>query len=135
MNKVQQINDLISRSKTRTGKISDGYHMFDELYEQRTSLFLILCKVANLGARHSGNPPHAWRSKKHFDGKSCPKGWFVAGLDTEPGEQVTFHLPIKLWKDTSFLKTYPKVPAFDGHNSKDVLLRLKKMYMKTIPNR
>lgn len=44
-------------------KMSDGYHTFADLYEQRLILSAALAK----------NNPHAWKSKRHEDG-SVPFG-------------------------------------------------------------
>lgn len=104
-----------------TGKISDGYHTFDELYEHRITLFIALCK--NLDGYKYAN---AWRSKLHSDGTSFD-GWFILGINKEKGEQITYHLPISKWEETNFAEDLEKAPEWDGHTSNDVLERLKKL--------
>lgn len=102
-----------------TGKISDGYHTFDELYLHRHLLFINLCKVL---------PPDVvvWKSVLHSDGSSYD-GWFVLGINKERGEQITYHLPMEFWDKTEFAKNLNKAPEYDGHTSNDVLERLNKL--------
>lgn len=97
----------------------DGYHTFDELYDHRIELFIRLCDFARVG---TGYP--VWRSKLHSDGSSW-NGWFILGIHTEDGKQITYHLPISKWEETNFAETLGKAPDFDGHTSDDVLERLK----------
>lgn len=97
-----------------TGQISDGYHTFDELYEHRIALFLALC---------SCNHESAWKSRFHSDGSSYD-GWFVLGLNHEPGHQITYHLPNDKWDSAWFAKTMDHAPEFDGHSPSDVVARL-----------
>lgn len=106
-----------------TGQTSDGYHTFDELYEHRHSLFIALCNEIDRRMPTG----FIWRSKKHSDG-SFIEGWFVMGIDTEPGKQITYHLPLARWDDTSFANTMKKAPAFDGHSSADVLARMRRFF-------
>lgn len=52
-------------------------------------------------------------------------GWFIAGIGTEPGETLTYHLPISEWENMRF----PEVghaPEWDGHTADDVLSLLSK---------
>lgn len=90
-------------------KISDGYHTFADLYEQRLILSAALAK----------NNPHAWKSKRHEDG-SVPfgGGWFIMGFDTDEG-CYTYHYELKDW-DSFQCKELDKGKPWDGHTSKDV---------------
>jgi hypothetical protein len=109
---------------SNTGSISDGYHTFDELYDHRITLFIALC--AEVDARTSTG--YVWRSKLHSDG-SAIDGWFVMGIGTAPGKQITYHLPLSRWDETDWLGTEnERAPDFDGHSSADVLARLRGMY-------
>lgn len=91
------------------GKMSDGYHTFADLYEQRLILSAALAK----------NNPHAWKSKRHEDG-SVPfgGGWFIMGFDTDEG-CYTYHYELKDW-DLFQCKELDKGKPWDGHTSKDV---------------
>lgn len=90
-------------------KMSDGYHTFADLYEQRLILSAALAK----------NNPHAWKSKRHEDG-SIPfgGGWFIMGFDTDEG-CYTYHYELKDW-GLFQCKELGKGKPWDGHTSKDV---------------
>ena len=90
-------------------KMSDGYHTFDDLYEQRLILSAALAK----------NNPHAWKSKRHEDG-SVPfgGGWFIMGFDTDEG-CYTYHYELKDW-GLFQCKELERGKPWDGHTSKDV---------------
>lgn len=115
----EDINDIIIQNKLDTNKIADGYHTFKELYDHRIALFVALAKKSI---------PRAWKSKKHSDGTMWD-GWFIAGINFEKGEQITYHLPIEHWDDlpTSHVLELEEAPEFDGHTSVDVLERLKEL--------
>lgn len=90
-------------------KISDGYHTFADLYEQRLILSAALAK----------NNPHAWKSKRHEDGSDpFGGGWFIMGFDTDEG-CYTYHYELKDW-DLFQCKELDKGRPWDGHTSKDV---------------
>lgn len=117
---VSSINALIADSGVETNSISDGFHTFGELYEHRIELFIALCRVYSERVMTI-----AWRSKIHSDGSSFD-GWFVLGLDYGK-DQITYHLPISRWDDCSFAETMDRAPGFDGHTSRGVLDRLKRL--------
>ena len=83
------------------GDTSDGYHTFNELYEHRHALFLVVCHEFG-----------GWKSRRHDDG-SMFDGWFIAGVDTPLG-QASYHMPVSWWNrfDCKELVTAPK---WDGH--------------------
>lgn len=92
------------------GQVSDGYHTFDDLYNQRLYLF---ATIVNL------KPSFAWKSKKHEDGNLCfGGGWFVVGINTPEGP-YTYHYEEKHW-DLFKCKELDKAPPFDGHTSENV---------------
>ena len=93
------------------GSVSDGYHTFDELYEHRHKLFLMVV---------ASNLDIAYASKTHSDGTSY-EGWFLCGM-TLPGGQVSYHLPMRFWPVVEELGiTENELPEYDGHSSDDVL--------------
>lgn len=101
----------------------DGYHTFAELYDHRITLYIALCAAQRLFT-----DKEIWRSKKHSDGELAFGGtWFVLGIGSKAGEQITYHLPIERWDETNFAVTYDKAPEYDGHTSEDVIERLKKL--------
>lgn len=104
------IRSIIQRAPAAdVEKISDGYHTFADLYEQRLILSAALAK----------NNPHAWKSKRHEDG-SVPfgGGWFIMGFDTDEG-CYTYHYELKDW-DLFQCEELDKGKPWDGHTSKDV---------------
>ena len=122
----EDINRLIKEHGVDTNLVSDGYHNFFELYEHRITLFITLAKFSYTNWLRNDETLPAWRTKSHSDG-SVWEGWFILGLGTEPGEQITYHLPMSKWDECSFAATFEKAPEWDGHTSADVLERLKKL--------
>lgn len=118
--KVKFINWLIKTTKADTNKISDGYHTFEELYEHRIELYMALCRKV-----YKGNKTNVWKAKIHSDG-SVWKGWFILGINTTKGTQITYHLPIKYWGKIDVID-WGKAPEFDGHTPQDVIKRLKQL--------
>ncbi len=123
-NKEEAVNEIIKATKLDTNKISDGYHTFEELYDSRIELYIALCKKVSETTHGRIHP--VWRSTKHSDGTEYD-GWFLLGIGTAAGKQITFHLPINRWPDTMFARTFTIAPDFDGHTTKDVLQRLKEI--------
>lgn len=101
------------------GHLSDGYHTFDELYEHRHQLFIALC-------RRLAKWKFVWRARFHHDGTMFDGGWFILGINSRSGEQISYHIPIRLWDECAFATTYDSIPwPFDGHTPEDVLNRLR----------
>lgn len=112
----------------------DGYHTFDELYNHRATLFIVLCKELSkkitvdnvVGAKMHPVSKTIWRSKYHYD-VTMYKDMFIMGIGTEDGKQITYHLDLDRWDECDFAKTIAKAPKFDGHTPDDILTRLKKL--------
>lgn len=114
------VNALIVGHSSCTSKISDGYHSFGELYDHRIELYLALCRVVS-----DANNNYIWMSKKHSDGQEFV-GWFVLGIDSDKGKQITYHIPNSRWKECArIFDVLERAPEFDGHTAEDVLKRLK----------
>ena len=98
------------------GKVSDGHHTFDELYDHRNILFLRLMKAM---------PKLAWFSRLHADGSGY-EGWFIVGLNLPTGV-VTYNVHDRMWDYalTTDAKQLERAPEWDGHTSADVWNRLK----------
>ena len=116
--KERFINLLIKLLKPEMGKVSDGYHTFDELYTHRIRLWIALCRKY---------PEKAWRAKRHSDGSSW-KGWFIIGMNNKQGKQITYHIPQSYWHVTNDFRTLGKAYKFDGHTPEDVLYRITNLY-------
>lgn len=114
MHKEQIINNMIQREKVDTNAISDGYHTFGELYEHRIALFIALCRMMQ-----DHTLTRVWRCKTDEE-------WFLLCINSEPGKQISYHLPMSKWEETNFAYTHEKVskPEWDKHTSTDVLNRL-----------
>ena len=91
-----------------SGRLSDGYHSFNELYAHRMSLFAVICQQ---------NQSHAWKSKLHHDG-TMHDDYFIVGVSTPQG-QFSYHYQMKDW-DLFKVKELEKAPEWDGHTSDDV---------------
>jgi len=118
---VLNANDYIKATVQDKGKVSDGYHTFDELYEHRIVNFIAACRLLS---QIPGEGGRVWISKKHSDGSEWD-GWFIMGIDSEPGKQITYHLPISKWDECKYVAAViEKAPQWDGHTSADVLKRL-----------
>jgi len=103
---VAHVNDI--------GELSDGFHTFNGLYEQRMILFAALVKA------YKGR---AWKSYRHEDGEWCfGGGWFVVGIDTPEGS-YTYHYENKYW-DMFDCIDLPRAPHWDGHTEADAETRL-----------
>jgi hypothetical protein len=99
------------------GKISDGYHTFDELYAHRSVL------MASLMASH---PFLSWYSLRHHDDTTQP-GYFIVGMNLPTG-QISYHLRLDPWlpiiRGMRAVKEYEKAPEWDGHTSDMVVARI-----------
>lgn len=118
-NTIQDINNVIQDVKANgiinsAGKISDGYHTFDELYHHRALLFACLCNVLHENT--------VWKSKLHSDGTMFD-GMFIAGMETPEG-QATYHYNIDPYWDMFKVKEVDRAPEFDGHTPTDALNRI-----------
>lgn len=104
-----------------TNLISDGYHTFGELYEHRIVLYMALCAMI-------ADSEYVWRTKVHSD-DSVWDGWFILGIGSKHGEQITYHLPDSKWDGCNFASPINKAPEWDGHTANDVLERIKTMFL------
>jgi hypothetical protein len=96
------------------GEVSDGFHTFNGLYEQRMILFAALVKAYK---------DKAWKSYRHEDGEYCfGGGWFIVGIDTPEGS-YTYHYESKYW-DMFDCAELPRAKHWDGHTEADAETRL-----------
>lgn len=104
--KVAMVNDI--------GELSDGFHTFNSLYEQRMILFAALVKAYK---------DKSWKSYRHEDGEYCFEGgWFIVGIDTPKGS-YTYHYENKYW-DMFDCVELPRGKHWDGHTEADAETRL-----------
>lgn len=95
------------------GKVSDGYHTFDELYHHRAILFAVIC---------NNSPELAWKSKLHDTGDMYD-GMFIVGIDTPKG-QATYHYDIEPYWDIFNVKELNHAPKWDGHTPDEAIMRI-----------
>lgn len=96
------------------GKVSDGDHSYEELYQHRCLLYLAFLCLKGGG----------WYSLKHNDGSQY-EGWFIAGI-TLPSGDISYHLPHEyLDIAAKHLEELERGKVWDGHTATDVLDRLK----------
>lgn len=114
---------------TDTGKISDGYHTFDELYEFRllyNAAFFNLLFIQDCQAlRGIDAVADVHKSLKHSDGELCfGGGWFIVMAELPTG-QISNHYQMKDW-DLFKIPERDKAAVWDGHSANDVAIRLRK---------
>ncbi len=96
------------------GELSDGFHTFNSLYEQRMILFAALVKAYK---------DKAWKSYRHDDGEYCfGGGWFIVGIDTPEGS-YTYHYENKYWNMFDCIELQ-RGKHWDGHTEADAETRL-----------
>ena len=111
---VMDAPTIIEMPDTGIGDLSDGYHTFNGLYEQRAILFAALVKAYK---------DKSWKSHRHEDGEPCfGGGWFIVGIDTPKGS-YTYHYEDKHW-DMFDCMELEKGKHWDGHTEKDAKDRL-----------
>ena len=112
--KVAKVNSI--------GEVSDGFHTFNGLYEQRMILFAALVKAYK---------DKAWKSYRHENGEYCfGGGWFIVGIDTPEGS-YTYHYENKYWGMFDCVEL-PRAKHWDGHTEADAETRL--MSLKPEPH-
>lgn len=100
-----------------TGCVSDGYHTFNDLYEERAYLFATIVSIVK---------DKAWKTKCHENGDNCfGGGWFLVTIET-PNGNYGYHYEMKYW-DLFDCDEIEKAKPFDGYSDKnrDRLLSIK----------
>ena len=115
-----------------TGDTSDGYHTFQQLYDQRSALLAALCNsiviAINLaGVDESCYPNFVFKSRRLHGGEAVD-GYFLVGIncvsDTDsPAKWATWHCEDKWW-DANVAPELELAPEWDGHTARDALERL-----------
>jgi hypothetical protein len=130
---VDDLNNLIKSQdgNFEKGKISDGYHTFDELYEFRkvynAALFNEWAMLWNENKQAIIAKYDVHKSWKHSDGELCfGGGWFIV-VAVLPDGQISNHYEAKDWDLFKIPETEKAKFEFDGHTSTDVLERLRNL--------
>lgn len=107
-------HSIVYRNRVgETGKISDGYHTFDELYHHRAILTAVICH---------DHPEICWKSLKHHDG-TMYDGMFIVGIETPEGT-ATYHYDTNPYWFMFNVKELPFAPEWDGHTPDDAIKRI-----------
>lgn len=107
------------------GKVSDGFHTFDELYEFRMLYNAHYFNALAFLYAEYGVGERPVKSKCHSDGELCfGGGWFVVVVQLRTG-QISNHYDLKDW-DLFQIDEVEKAPEWDGHTAADVAERLRK---------
>lgn len=53
--------------------------------------------------------------------------WFIAGINKEKGNQITYHLRKSIYWDKLKVEELDNAPEWDGHTPADVIERLLKL--------
>lgn len=106
---AKKVIEVLGLNPQLTSSVSDGYHTFESLYEQRLFLSAALFNTfKNL----------AWKSRRHEDGTPCFDGeYFIVGIDTPEGS-YTYHYENCHWD----LFDVPELECgkpWDGHTDVD----------------
>lgn len=117
---LQEIQNEMLRlqeSGVSLGKLSDGYHSFNELYHHKAVLFALLCNQ---------NQDIAWKSLLHSDpNDKMYDGMFIVGINTPEG-QVTYHYDIDPYWQMFHVQELARAPKWDGHTATDAVNRLQR---------
>lgn len=107
---VNYINGIINDEEVDADNVSDGYHTFNELYNDRTKLFAVIL---------NSHPEVSWKCRRHANKKDkMPEGMFIAGINTPEG-QFTYHQKLSYW-DEFKIPELISAPTYDGHADKDI---------------
>ena len=106
------------------GKVSDGYHTFDELYEFRK-----IYNACLFNEWASQNKYSVYKSRRHHDNKYCfDDGNYYIVCANLPTGQISNHYEMKDW-DLFDVPWFSKAQwEFDGHTPQDVIRRIKDLY-------
>lgn len=117
---AQAVIDGIGHSKMKdeVGKISDGYHTFNELYEYR---LMYNAALFNEFAKQGLYNVH--KSVRHYEGDECfGGGWFIV-MAMLPTGQISNHYKMEYW-DLFNIATQEKADKWDGHSPAVASFRL-----------
>ena len=117
---INRMIDVYHKKNGSVGKVSDGYHTFDELYHHRALLFATLINNPLFNTL-------AWKSKKHHDG-TMYDDMFIVGIETPMG-QATYHYDINPYWEKFNVKELSQAPEFDGHTPSQAIERIASLQM------
>lgn len=96
------------------GKLSDGFHTFNQLYYQNMILLATIVKQ---------NKDKAWKSLRHEDGWLCfgnGCSWFIVGIDTPEGSYTYCYEDKDNYFSLFDCEELEVAKHWDGNTEKDV---------------
>lgn len=118
---VENINWNIQHMKElhpeySAGKVSDGHHTFNELYDYRAHLLAALCRAY---------PGKCWKSLNHSDEDETPMfdGMFIICIETPKGP-VRGHYDIDPYWDLFKVEARQQADLWDGATREQEIERL-----------
>lgn len=108
--------------------VRDEYHSMDELYAHRcalTAAFFNLIHNIDMSVRGFAEvmaKPLVFKSKNHHEGEMFP-GYFIV-MTIAPIGQISYHYKLSEWEFFR-IPEVDRPPKWDGHDSKEVIERLK----------
>lgn len=107
-----------AKQDAKSGKLSDGYHTFSELYDYR---MIYNALIVNSYAKQGLYNCH--KSKRHSTKEECfGGGWFVVMM-TLPTGQVSNHYEMKYW-DLFHCEEREFADEWDGHTPQQAFERM-----------
>lgn len=126
MDLISEIRQIVKQEVAAlapvTGKTSDGYHTFDELYAFR---MLYNAALFNEWAQQGLYEVH--KSRRHHDEEECfGGGWFVV-VAILPTGQISNHYKEEHWGLFNIPAVSKAMYPYDGHTAADTIERLKEL--------
>jgi len=125
---IDGVDNQIRTMQVEAEDVSDGYHTMHELYEHRMALNIALFNAWNQsimwGSAENDKEIKVMKSKLHNDGTMFD-GYFIIMALTPVG-QISYHYTLKHWNKFK-IPEVERTPAWDGHNSLQVMERLLKL--------
>lgn len=125
---AENINQLIQQQKANNPnfsakEISDGYHTIQELYDSRFLLTeLLFNEWVNTGKIASYN---VHKSKRDYYGKLCFGGTYFIVIAMLTDGEISNYYKMEDWDLFDIPETEKAIYPFDGHNTQDVIERMK----------
>lgn len=121
---IEMLNKMITALKEEynidTGKITDTFHTFDELYDYR-----MLYNALWVNELLETGECEVFKSKKHEDGELCfGGGWFIVVVILPNGEIIDNHYEEKYWDLFKCMEVEKSYIKYDGHTPQDVKDRM-----------
>ena len=119
------------------GEVSDGYHTFNQLYDHRSVLFIMLLNQFAREQYITPAPLLAWWSEKHNDG-TMYDNMFIAGVSDMSGNYImSYHFEDKYKElfEKSYITKIKRAPIYPGTSPDEELENLKEFLITNTSRR